>query len=173
VGVSCDDLHVSIGGALFGFDISSMSAIISTQPYLCTFNTQGLNPDGKCRGPSSDVQGGIVAAMPGGSWLGALVSGILTDWMGRKGAIQTGAVIWVIGSIIVCASQNIPMLIVGRIINGFSVGICSAQVPVYISEIAPPSKRGRLIGFQQWAITWGIMVSASIRKRILSATRIC
>lgn len=27
------------------------------------------------------------------------------------------------------------MLIVGRIINGFSVGICSAQVPVYISEI--------------------------------------
>ena len=40
-----------------------------------------------------------------------------------------------IGSILVCAAQNIPMLIVGRIINGFSVGICSAQVPVYISEI--------------------------------------
>lgn len=63
-----------------------------------------------------------------------------------------------IGSIIVCASQNVPMLIVGRIINGFSVGICSAQVPVYISEIAPPSKRGRLVGLQQWAITWGIMI---------------
>jgi len=64
----------------------------------------------------------------------------------------------VIGSIIVSASQNIPMLIVGRIINGFSVGIESAQVPVYISEIAPPSKRGRLVGAQQWAITWGIMI---------------
>ena len=50
------------------------------------------------------------------------------------------------------------MLVVGRIINGFSVGICSAQVPVYISEIAPPSKRGRLVGFQQWAITWGILI---------------
>ena len=50
------------------------------------------------------------------------------------------------------------MLIVGRIINGFSVGICSAQVPVYISEISPPSKRGRLIGMQQWAITWGICI---------------
>lgn len=34
--------------------------------------------------------------------------------------------------------------------------ICSAQVPVYISELAPPSKRGRLVGSQQWAITWGI-----------------
>lgn len=50
------------------------------------------------------------------------------------------------------------MLIVGRVINGLSVGICSAQVPVYLSEIAPPSKRGRLVGSQQWAITWGIMI---------------
>lgn len=50
------------------------------------------------------------------------------------------------------------MLIVGRIINGLSVGICSAQVPVYIAELAPPSKRGRLIGAQQWAITWGILI---------------
>lgn len=50
------------------------------------------------------------------------------------------------------------MLIVGRIINGISVGICSAQVPVYITEIAPPTKRGLLVGAQQWAITWGILI---------------
>lgn len=50
------------------------------------------------------------------------------------------------------------MLVIGRMINGLSVGICSAQVPVYITEIAPPSKRGRLVGFQQWAITWGILI---------------
>ncbi|BDD58942.1 hypothetical protein MAP00_004178 [Monascus purpureus] len=50
------------------------------------------------------------------------------------------------------------MLIVGRIINGLSVGIESAQVPVYISELAPPSLRGRFVGLQQWAITWGIMI---------------
>ena len=50
------------------------------------------------------------------------------------------------------------MLAVGRIINGISVGICSAQVPVYISELSPPSKRGRLVGLQQWAITWGILI---------------
>lgn len=64
----------------------------------------------------------------------------------------------IVGSILCCAAQNIPMLIVGRIINGFCVGICSAQVPVYISEISPPSKRGRLISMQQWAITWGILI---------------
>lgn len=63
-----------------------------------------------------------------------------------------------IGSAIICASQNIPMLVVGRIINGLCVGIESAQVPVYIAEISPPSKRGRFIGMQQWAITWGILI---------------
>jgi hypothetical protein len=48
-----------VGGALFGFDISSMSAIISTPAYLCYFN-QGplyMDTDGKCSGPTSDVQG--------------------------------------------------------------------------------------------------------------------
>jgi len=147
-----------VGGGLFGFDVSSMSAIISGQSYLCYFN-QGPNYEyGHCSGPSANVQGGITASMAGGSWLAALVSGFISDRFGRKTSIQIGAVIWVIGCIIVSASQNIAMLIVGRIINGFCVGICSAQVPVYITEIAPPTKRGRLVGAQQWAITWGILI---------------
>lgn len=50
------------------------------------------------------------------------------------------------------------MLIAGRVINGLSIGICSAQVPVYISEIAPPKMRGRLVAGQEWAITWGIAI---------------
>jgi MFS family permease len=92
--------------------------------------------------------------MPGGSFVGALVSGYLTDKLGRRRAIQIGCAIWIIGSIISCAAQNIGMLIAGRFINGLSVGICSAQVPVYVSELAPPSRRGRVVGSQQWAITW-------------------
>ena len=84
--------------------------------------------------------------------------------------------IWLVGSTLCCASQNIGMLVVGRFINGLSVGICSAQgkmmclsqldpdpltripVSVYVSELAPPSKRGRVVGAQQWAITWGILI---------------
>lgn len=134
-----------------------MSAILGTQAYKCYFNQGGIKND-KCAGPSAGTQGGITAAMPAGSWLGSLISGYLSDMFGRKRSIMIGCVIWVIGSTIICASQNIPMLIVGRIINGLCVGIESAQVPVYISEIAPPTRRGRLVGLQQWAITWGILI---------------
>ncbi|KAJ5559029.1 Major facilitator superfamily domain general substrate transporter [Penicillium sp. DV-2018c] len=151
-----------IGGALFGFDISSMSAIIGTPAYKCYFNHgphgPPFNDDLHCSGLDSLAQGGVTAAMPAGSWLGALISGFVSDRLGRKYAIMVGCIFWVIGSVIICASQNMGMLIAGRIINGFSVGIESAQVPVYISEIAPPSKRGRLVGSQQWAITWGILI---------------
>lgn len=87
-----------IGGALFGFDISSMSAILPTQQYKCAFNQapfyDGVGEDRLCLGPTSSVQGGITAAMPAGSWLGALISGFLTDRLGRRKAIGIGCILW-------------------------------------------------------------------------------
>jgi hypothetical protein len=82
-----------------------MSAIIPTQAYKCYFN-QGSVP---CQGPTSANQGGITSAMAAGSWLSScsylflhpavvltylVVAGYLTDILGRKKAIQIGAVIW-------------------------------------------------------------------------------
>lgn len=67
-----------VGGALFGFDISSMSAIISTKAYLCYFN-QGplyLETDGKCSGPTADVQG-MIALFPYKSFIADLKKVVL------------------------------------------------------------------------------------------------
>ena len=50
------------------------------------------------------------------------------------------------------------MLVVGRIVSGISVGIASAIVPLYQSEITEPRIRGRLVSLQQWSITWGILL---------------
>lgn len=83
-----------IGGGLFGFDISSMSAIIGTDQYRCYFQDHVTPPGESCPGPTANVQGGITASMAGGSWLGALVSGFISDILGRKRAIMIGAVIW-------------------------------------------------------------------------------
>lgn len=134
---------------------------LGTQQYKCFFNQGGLDEKGQCAGPTSSNQGGISAAMPGGSFLGALASGIITDTLGRRRAIQVGAIIWCIGSAITCSSFSIGQLVVGRFINGVSVGICSAQVPVYVAELAQPSKRGAVVGAQQWAITWGVRLRLS------------
>ena len=90
----------TLGGMLFGFDISSISGVIGTPQYIAYFNN-----------PSSSQQGGITASMPGGSFVGALASGVLSDKISRKYTIQLGALIWCIGAILQCASQNIGMVL--------------------------------------------------------------
>ncbi|KAF7561634.1 hypothetical protein G7046_g2525 [Stylonectria norvegica] len=137
----------SIGGGLFGFDISSMSGVLGTQAYKVYFGN-----------PKSYRQGAITASMPAGSLVGSLFSSFIADRLSRKVALQVSCVLWIIGAAIQCASQNIGMLCTGRVIAGLCVGIASAIVPVYQSEIAPKEIRGRVVSFQQWAITWGILI---------------
>ncbi|KAF8947867.1 hypothetical protein BGZ47_007535 [Haplosporangium gracile] len=142
----------TMGGMLFGFDISSMSGVVGTERYQNYFNH-----------PSSSLQGGIVASMAAGSFCGALLAGPLGDRISRKRTIMLAACIWIVGSIIQCVSVNVGMLIVGRIINGVAVGLASMIVPVYQAEIAPKNIRGRIVSLQQWAITWGILIQYFIQ----------
>lgn len=106
--------------------------------------------------PSGTRQGGITAAMPAGSLLGALSSSFIADRLSRRVAIQIGALIWIVGAIFQAAANGVALLCVGRAVGGYAIGICSAMVPVYQAEIAPKHIRGRVVSLQQWAITWGI-----------------
>lgn len=142
----------ALGGGLFGFDISSMSGVLGTQAYKRYFGN-----------PQSYRQGAITASMPAGSLVGSLLSSFLADKYSRKVALQISCVLWIFGSILMTASQNIGMLCAGRVICGLCVGIASSIVPVYQSEIAPKEIRGRVVSLQQWAITWGILIQYFIQ----------
>ncbi|KAJ3467767.1 hypothetical protein MRS44_005331 [Fusarium solani] len=142
----------AIGGGLFGFDISSMSGVLGTEAYKQYFDN-----------PKSYRQGAITASMPAGSLVGSLFSSFLADRYSRRVALQISCVLWIVGSILQCASQNIGMLCTGRVVAGFCVGIASAVVPVYQAEIAPKEIRGRVVSLQQWAITWGILIQYFIQ----------
>lgn len=45
------------------------------------------------------------------------------------------------------------MMLLGRIIAGFSVGLLSGNAPVYTSETAPQNLRGALVMGFQFAVT--------------------
>ncbi len=51
------------------------------------------------------------------------------------------------------------MLIAGRVIAGFSIGILTSTIPMYCSEIAPAKHRGALAGLLQWMLSWGFLVA--------------
>ncbi|BGP43149.1 hypothetical protein JCM10449v2_007173 [Rhodotorula kratochvilovae] len=137
----------TIGGVMFGLDISSMSAQLSNPYYLSQFNH-----------PDSDLQGGITASMPAGSFGGALINSWLSDKIGRKRCIILSGWIWCIGCAIQSGAHNVATLVAGRVIAGLAVGIASAIVTVYQAEISKPSIRGRIVSIQQLAITVGIFL---------------
>ncbi|KAI8909275.1 sugar transporter [Powellomyces hirtus] len=141
----------TIGGMLFGFDISSMSAIVGTKQYADFFDN-----------PSDFVQGAIGAALAGGSVIGSLMAGPMSDKWGRRDSIFMACIFWVVGTIIQIFVTGVPTLIIGRAINGICVGITSSQVPVYLAEIAKKEKRGSIIVIQQLAIEWGILIMFGI-----------
>ncbi|KAG2185867.1 hypothetical protein INT43_002305 [Umbelopsis isabellina] len=94
-----------------------------------------------------------------GAFFGALISGPLADYIGRKRSIVLGAAVYIFGSIIQTAADGTSLMITGRVISGVSIGQLSMLVPLYQSEIAPKELRGRLITMQQFAITIGIAVA--------------
>ncbi|KAI0176236.1 general substrate transporter [Hypoxylon sp. FL1284] len=137
----------TVGGMLFGFDISSMSAIVITDQYIDYFNN-----------PSGVTQGAIGSALAAGSVVGSLMAGVISDKFGRRDSIMFGCLWWLVGTAVQVATNGVGSLIAGRVLNGVCVGITSSQVPVYLAEIAQRDSRGRIIVIQQLAIEWGILI---------------
>ncbi|KAK9357685.1 general substrate transporter [Lipomyces starkeyi] len=145
-------IFVALDGTLFGFDIASISGVVGTDQYQKFYGN-----------PLGTTQGTITGAMAAGSFVGALSSSFLGDKFSRKVSIQIGAVFWCIGASIQSASNGVAMLIAGCAIAGLCIGLTSALVPIYQTEIAPRKLRGRIVGFQMFAITCGIMIQYFIQ----------
>jgi sugar porter (SP) family MFS transporter len=67
--------------------------------------------------------------------------------------------IFVVGSILAAIAPDTHSLIAGRLLLGLAIGIVAATVPLYLAELSPKDKRGRMVTFFQLAITLGILLS--------------
>ncbi|KAG1446046.1 hypothetical protein G6F56_009704 [Rhizopus delemar] len=109
--------------------------------------------------PSSSLLGAIVALYEIGCMVGALSTGRIGDWLGRKKTVRMGCLILCIGAILQTAAINAPMMIVARIITGFGNGMNTATVPVYQAELSPPKSRGSHVAFEASLLAVGVGVA--------------
>ena len=135
----------ALGGLLFGFD----TAVISGATGALT-NTYQLTPA---------LLGFTVASALWGTVLGSLVAGGPADRFGRRGALQALAVLYVLSAVGCAFAWDWYALITARFIGGLAIGGSSVIGPMYIAEIAPAAKRGRLVGFFQFNIVCGILLA--------------
>lgn len=83
----------------------------------------------------------------------------LGDRLGRKMTIFYGSVVPIVGCALQAGAANMAMLIVGRFIAGVAVGMLTATIPMYASELSEARYRGILSGLLQWMLSWGFLVA--------------
>lgn len=133
------------GGLLFGFDTGVISGAL---PFMKEY---WKLPDSSLEWVTTTVLIGAV--------IGAISSGKLSDYLGRKKMIIINAIIFAIGAVGCTYASDINFLMVMRVIIGIAIGITSYVVPMYIAEIAPTRRRGAMVTLNQLMITIGILVS--------------
>ncbi len=134
---------VSLGGLLFGFDLSIISGTVAA--FSNHFNLQ------------STGIGLSVGCINLGAALGALLAGKFSESLGRKKTLLFCAFLFAITGAGTGWAGNFTAFIMFRFLSGVSVGIAALVCPMYIAEISPASIRGRLVTLYQLAITIGIL----------------
>lgn len=136
---------IALGGLLFGYHTSVISGALS-------FLSQ--------RFELSTVQKELVVSLLLiGALSGALLGGGFADFFGRKKTLLFTTVLYLIGTFFIVWTHSVAVLIVGRVIIGFAIGISSVTVPLYLAEISPRKIRGALVSLNQLAITIGILLA--------------
>lgn len=138
-------LIAALGGVLYGYDmgIIAAAAIFVQRSFSLSTIAEEL----------------VVSIVLIGAMTGAIVGGAVADRIGRRKTLVWAAGIFIIGSLLAPFAPNATVLIVARAIIGLGIGFTSVTAPVYVSELAPPQRRGMLIGFYQFALTVGIALA--------------
>ena len=178
----------ALGGLLFGYDTAVISGATDSIK-LNFVAPLGLAEGARLSLEGFTIAGALWGCLIGGALGGVMahylgrrggliVAGVLffvsslgsawpESFLGGLGSVLTpliNALIWFLNLFFDDApylefGDVITNFIGHRLFGGMGIGLASMLAPMYIAEIAPPSKRGALVTYQQIAIVSGITVS--------------
>jgi len=145
-------LVAAVGGLLFGYDTAVIAGAIGFLQIKFDL--------------SPSMVGWIASCALVGCIFGALFAGPLSDWLGRKKILILSAILFGISSVGIAVPSDLNWFVFFRIIGGLGIGIASMLAPMYITEIAPAEKRGRLVSINQLGIVTGILLIYFVNAKI-------
>ncbi len=136
---------VSIGGFLFGFDAGIISGVMSYAGPEFDLN---------------DVQTGWAVSSPSfAAMIAMLISGRLSDIIGRKRILIIVAFLYAVSAFFSANAGTYEMLYIARMIGGLAFGAALILAPTYIAEISNAENRGKLVSIQQLNIVLGFFAA--------------
>ena len=138
-------LFAALGGLLFGYDTGVISGalIFIKREFGLTTAAEEI----------------VVSGVLLGATIGAIFGGKAADLFGRRRVLLVTAAIFGIGALASAVAPSPTILIISRVVLGLAIGLASTNVPVYLSEVAPPHARGWVVSLFQLAVTVGIVVA--------------
>jgi len=138
-------LTSALAGFLFGFDTVVISGAEQTIQHLWNL--------------SAGVHGIAMGAALYGTVLGSLAGSWPADRFGRRPTLLAIGVLFLASAIGSALAPNVTFFIAARFVGGLGIGVSTVAAPMYISEIAPPERRGRLAALFQFNIVLGIVIA--------------
>lgn len=145
-------LVAATGGFLFGYDTAVING--ANQYLKAHFN---LTPAQEGFAGASAILGCIP---------GAMFAGFLSDRFGRRKVLFLCAILYAVSGLLSAIPRTFGEFLVARFISGLGIGASSMICPIYIAELAPPARRGRLGSLFQLGIVLGIFLTLFINAWI-------
>ncbi|GES64915.1 quinate permease [Aspergillus terreus] len=140
-------LIASCGSNMIGYT----SAFIGTTITLDSF-TRELGLDQMSSEQVNLISENIVSLFIAGAFFGALLTYGVGYYWGRKWGLVLASAVFTFGSGLqlgTTGARGLGIMYAGRVLSGLGTGIASNIIPIYLSELAPPAIRGRLVGLYE------------------------
>jgi sugar porter (SP) family MFS transporter len=135
----------ALGGFLFGFDTAVISGTTQWLEEFFQLNKATL--------------GFTVASAILGTIAGSVVVGRPADSMGRRNVLFILALLYLFSALGSAMAQHWIMFLIYRFLGGIGVGGSSVVAPMYIAEITPARKRGRMVAIVQVNVVSGMLIA--------------
>jgi sugar porter (SP) family MFS transporter len=142
----------ALAGFIFGFDLIVISG--AEQKIQSLWGLNGLE------------HGFAMSAALWGTVVGSIFGGGPTDKFGRKKVLLWIGILYFISAIGSAFAPNVSIFAISRLIGGIGIGVSTVAAPLFISEISPAERRGRLTGMFQFNIVFGLLI-ATISNAII------
>lgn len=133
----------SLGGLAFGYDTGVVNGAL---PYMAEPDQLNLTPV---------LEGFVVSALLIGAAIGSVTSGRIADLLGRRKMIIYLSLIFFFAAMGCTLAPSVWFMLPCRFALGLAVGGASVAVPVYLAEVSPADKRGRMITQNELMIVSG------------------